>query len=301
MSQTSQKSLILSFALLILALVFSACTAGNPPLEDVTPEAVEPTISPTPADPTPTLVPAAAVVNGESIPLAWFEAEVSRYLLAMESQGEPVEDLAAARERVLNDLIDQLLLAQGAQEAGLTVTDGDVAVKLDALALEVDLPAWMAQWGYADEDLAFALKWQMLAALGRDQVIDAVPEIMEQVELRQVFAYTEAGAKDALLSLNSGKAFTDEAFRFDPVAGGYLGWAPRGYLLIPAVEEAAFTLPVGNHSEIIESEIGYHIVQVLAREERSLSPDAMLTLQREALGQWVADRRISSDIEVIDD
>jgi len=119
--------------------------------------------------------------------------------------------------------------------------------------------------------------------------------------LRQIFAYTEEGAKRAMVSLNSGRDFEEVAFEYDPVTGGYLGWIPQGYLLIPAVEEAAFSLALEEHSEIIESEIGYHIVTVLSREERSLSADARLTLQRVALHNWIEQTRAKSEIQVVID
>jgi hypothetical protein len=159
----------------------------------------------------------------------------------------------------------------------------------------------MQEWGYTNESLAQSLKWQMLASRQRDEIIKLVPERALQVELQQIFAYTETGARNAVGSLNAGTPFEDVAFVYDPAAGGYLGWVPEGYLLIPALEEAAFSLPVGEYSGIIESEIGYHIVKVLAREERPLSQDALLTLQRHALHSWLAEKRESSTIEVLID
>jgi len=287
--------------LVLLVILLAACSNGITLTPGISPTADIPIMTPTPAQPTPTSVPAAAIVNGERIPLTWFESEVDRYVLAQESLGNPIEDEAAAREIVLNDLVDQMLLAQGAREAGASVSDEEVQARIDSLESEVDLIVWMAQWGYSKEDLFQSLKLQILASFQRDFIVESVPEIAEQVRLQQVFAYTETGADNALVSLNSGTTFEEVAFLYDPVAGGHLGWVPRGYLLIPAVEEAAFNFPVGTYSDIIESEIGYHIVLVIDREERPLTNDARLTLQRQALQAWVADRRTSSTIEVLID
>jgi len=282
-------------------LLLSACT------KDVTPTIVEsPTVEPVIATPTteipsPTPLPAAVVVNGERIPLVWLENELLRYLSANEVSGQAVDDQDAAREVVLNDLIDQVLLAQAAQNAGFEMTDEEVQSHLDILRGEVDLDAWMVEWGYSEDELFQLMRLQLLGAYQKEVIFTAVPEVMEQVELRQVFAYTEEGAKSARVSLNSGRDFDEVAFEYDPQTGGYIGWVPRDYVLIPEVDEAAFSLPVGSISEIIESEIGFHILKVLNREERTLSPDALITLQRQALHAWMAEQRANSTIEVLGD
>ena len=264
-----------------------------------TPSPSQPTFTPSPEEPTATTQPAAAIVNGEVIPLTWFEREVERYLIAQSAAETGDIDEEAAREIVLNDLIDQFLLAQAAQEAGTVISDEDVRERMDALGAAVDLDAWMMTWAYTLEELVESLRLQMLVAHQRDQIAETVPDVVEQVELRQVFAFTEAGANRALLNLNSGGDFEDQAYEYSPDSGGYLGWVPRGYLLIPAVEEAVFNQPVGTYTEIIESEIGYHIVLVINREERRLTLDARLTLARQALNAWLADRRAISTIEVL--
>ena len=295
MSLTNKTLRRIIIGLTLLAMLVTACTNNNP-TEEVTATAAQ---TSTPSAPTPTLAPAAAVVNGEVVPLAWYQSELQRYLAAQEAAGTPVADQAAAGQTVLNDLIDQFLLAQSAQEAGLTISDEEVQGRIDALAAEVDLGAWMAQWGYTDADLFNMLKLQLLAALQRDQIAGTIPESMEQVEIRQVFAYTEAGAHSAKVSLDSGSDFEEIAYTYDPNTGGYLGWVPRGYLLIPAVEEAAFSLPVGSYSDVIASDIGYHIVMALDKGEHTLSSDARLTLQRNAVATWLADRQANSAIEVL--
>ena len=285
--------------LILLVTVLSACSLGPVSTDPVSSPTPENMWTATPDQPTPTPIPAIAVVNGERLSLAWFEREVSHYLTAQEALGTPVEDMAAARETVLNDLIEKTLLAQGAIEAGFTFTDADVQAKIDALAAETDLAAWMAEWGYTNEDLFQSMRLELLATDQRDRIVNSVPAMMEQVELQQVFAQTAAGAQRALTSLNSGTPFDDVAFEFDYITGGYLGWIPRGYLLIPAVEETAFNLAVGSYSQIIESEVGYHIVMVLDRAERPLTSDALQVLQRQALQSWVTEQRATRSIEIL--
>lgn len=285
--------------LLVVVLLLSACS-----LAQVTPTEV-PAVDPemptatTLAQPTPTPAPAALIVNGERIPLYWFESELARYKLAQEKMGTPVTDEGAAADVVLQDIIDQVLLAQGAFEAGYDVTNEMVQEKVEELRAEADLAQWMADWGYDESALYQGLKLQMLATYQREKILASVSTSAEQVKLQQIFAYTQEGANNALLSLNSGADFDDVALIYDPAAGGQIGWVPRGYLLFPAVEEAAFSLPVGTYSDIIETEIGFHIIRVLDREERPLTTDALLMLQRKALYSWLEERRANSVIEIL--
>lgn len=291
------------FWLILIVILLTACTKPVETLPEAT-ESPSPgvaTMTPAHEEPTATPQPAAAIVNGERIPLVWFEREVDRYFLAQEALGKENLDEALAREMVLADLIDQVLLAQGAREAGVQFSDDDVQARIDQLAAEVDLDAWMGTWGYTLEELVEQLHFQMLVADQRDRIAGTIPDNVEQVALRQVFAFTEAGANRALASLNAGTPFEEVAFEFSPETGGYLGWVPKGYLLITAVEAAVFAQPVGSYTEIIESEIGYHIVLVIDREVRPLTSDARLTLLRQALYDWLEDRRTTSSIELLID
>jgi len=284
----------------LLVFVLLACEPVPTTIKTETQPTMTLSPSSTPEPATPTAVPSAFFVNGEGVPLAWFESEVARYLIAQENLGETVDDQAIAREIVRNDIIDLVLLAQGARAGGYSVSDEDVQERMDELAMDVDLPTWMTQWGYTEEDLFQSLRLQLQADLQKKQIIEGIPESVEQVELQQVFAFTETGARNALVSLNSGRDFDEVALTYDPTTGGYLGWAPRGYLLIPALEEVAFTLPVGEFSEVIESEIGFHILLVLDRAERPLTSDARMTLQRSALHAWLDQQRDQATIEGID-
>ena len=81
--------------------------------------------------------------------------------------------------------------------------------------------------------------------------------------------------------------------------GGDLGWFTRdtGAVLWPEVEEAAFANKSGQMSAIIASPIGYHIVKVVDRQTRALTPNDTATLQQVALTQWIAKMRSQATIE----
>ena len=131
----------LTTTILILAISLSACslpfgTPGTP-----TPEL--PTFTPEP--PTATPVPAAATVNGEIIPLAEYEAELARYKSAQAALENTVSEADAAQV-VLDDLISQVLLAQGARATGLSVAEATLTSRVEALAASLGGAAKLSAW-----------------------------------------------------------------------------------------------------------------------------------------------------------
>lgn len=252
--------------------------------------------------PTATEAPAPISVNGESIPLSYYQNEVSRYRDSLTEQTvQPSE--ADISQAVLDYLVDQQLLSQAARQNGFQVSDQQLQERIDQLVNELGsggkLTEWMQVNHYDDTEFRLALRLSMEGAWQRDQIAQTVPDAVEQVRARQIFASTQAGAERALTSLNAGADFSTLAWDYSPESGGELGWFPRGYLLYPEIEEAAFSLQPGTYSEIIQSEIGYHILLVLEHEtEHPLTTDARVSLQNKALVDWLVQARSSAQIVI---
>ncbi len=280
----------------LLALVLAAC---NIPL--VTSSTSTPAFTLTPTmTPTVTPVPLEISVNGEGITVTEFEAAVARYLQAQAALGNTV-DRETAAQTVGQDLIDTLLLGQGAAAGGKTVDDAAVQSRIDALAAQVGGPdaltAWETAHGYTEADFRADLKRQMAAALMRDQIAASVPATAEQVHVKQILLYNSDEAQKALGYLKAGTDFNDLAAQYDPVTKGELGWFPRGYLPEAVIEEAAFALQAGQYSDVIQTQAGYHILFVVERDPaHPLSPDALLTLQQHAITDWLTQQRNKSTI-----
>ena len=293
LSDTQTSLLLLAFTII---LTLTAC--GTP--QDVP----TPTLAPatqTSAPPTATSVPAAATVNGEVISLEEFNAELLRFQGAQTALGKTVSSEEAG-ERVLKDLIDQILLAQAAAEAGYMLEDDKLDARVAALAEDVggeeNLSTWLASHGYTSDSFRLSLKRAIEAAWMRDKILTELPSTAEQVHAQQILLYNRETAEDIQSKLESGAKFSDLASAYDPKTNGELGWFPRNYLLEESIEDAAFALEIGQASDIIETEVGFHIIMVLAREtERPLSPDAMLALSEKTLLDWLANARETSKIE----
>jgi peptidyl-prolyl cis-trans isomerase C len=299
---------------LIFLLFFFLLTACNgeivPPTGTAAPSesvdstatsAAPPTISPTP-EPTATPVPLAAVVNGEALTLAEFEAELARYTADQPQSGT---NLATTPQQVVLDaLVDEILLAQAAREKSFTVDDAALQARIDNLSNQLGgqqaLLDWMAAHGFDEAGFRLALRRSLEAAWMRDQITAGVGTTAEQVHARQILLYNLDQANQVYSQLQSGNDFAAMAADFDPQTQGDLGWFPRGYLTQPTLDEAAFSLEPGQYSQVIETELGFHILQVIEKDsQRNLTPDARLKLQVLAIQEWLSQHRSQSTIEVL--
>jgi parvulin-like peptidyl-prolyl isomerase len=240
------------------------------------------------------------MVNGEGITLVEFDAEVARYTSSQEARGKTVAS-ADATSTVIEDLTAQLLLAQGARANGFTLDEPALQARIDALISQIggagNLSNWQSDHGYSEQTFRSALKRAAESAWMRDKIIAAVPSTAEQVHVQQILLYNQDKAQSYLNQLNGGANFDELALQADPVTRGDLGWVPRGYLLDQKIEDAAFALTVGGHSDVIASDVGFHILKVLERDAtHALSPDAYLTLQENALKQWIEEQRQQAEI-----
>ena len=245
--------------------------------------------------PVATSEPLAASVNGEGIPLAEYQAGLVQFQAARGTEPTPQE-----KTRVLQNLIDEALLAQGAAEKGFTVDDALVQARIQQLGGEQALTDWISANGYTHDSFRKALAQSIAAAWMRDQIINAVPKTAEQVHARQILLTTAEEANRVLAQLQAGSSFENLALEYDPLTAGDLGWFPRGVLPDPQIEEAAFNLQPGGLSAVIQTQVGYHILQVIERDpQRILDPEALKVLQSKAVADWLELRRSQSTIEVL--
>jgi len=280
----------------ILVLGLSACASVSTP--EPAPTVIVATF--TPAPPTPTSEPMALTVNREGITVTEFDAEIQRYVSAQTALGKPV-DQSVVENTVIDDFIAQLLMAQSARTNGFVLDEAGLQGRIDSLVSSLGgadvLSTWENEHGYSDQTFRSALKRAGEAAWMRDRIISDVPSTAEQVHVQQILLYNQETAQNFLLQLNGGADFDELALRADPLTRGDLGWLPRGYLLNQQIEDVAFGLDVGQYSDVIITDVGFHIVKVLAHDPaRPLSPDAYLTLQEQALKNWVEQQKQLADV-----
>lgn len=295
--------LILFFSSLMGLL--SACGESTPTVPKNTELPVDtpvPTVTMTPVPPTATPIPMAAIVNGVGITLEEYQAELTRYFSAQGNNDST--DQSEAERIVLEDLISQILLAQGAENNGFELGEEEFQLRLNQLITaaggEEAFDKWLQDQNYSQEIFQKVLERSIKGAWMRDQILVGVPSSAEQVHVMQILLYNSEQASEALAEVESGRDFATIAARYDPITRGDLGWFPRNFLPHPAIEEAAFALQPGDHSQVIETSVGFHIIQVVEKDlDHRLSPEARLIWQEVALRDWVAMQREQSEIIIV--
>ncbi|HJO33179.1 MAG: peptidylprolyl isomerase [Anaerolineales bacterium] len=143
------------------------------------------------------------------------------------------------------------------------------------------------------------------------KVRDAVAAELDVAEEQQVHARhillsrdEFETAQDVLERALAGEDFTALAAEFSADAsnsktGGELGWFPRGQM-VAAFENAVFSAEAGVLPEPVESQFGWHVVEVLQNEVRALPENIFEQRRRMAFDDWLAGRRAETDIEILD-
>ena len=252
------------------------------------------------------------------------------------------------REAFLQRLVDNILIEQEAKKsgAGIIVKDEEVMeVVQDMLAKQkLSLQQYLkklAQEGNTLESVKKEIRGQMTRArlLRREvksKILVSDEEIgeyynknrrdyegKETVRIKQLLLLLppdvnetiKAKMKNQALQLHKsimeGESFDLLIVKYSqgPAAaqGGDVGFIERG-TIIPEVEAAAFRLPVGQVSDVIESSVGFHIIQVLDKQGAGLKPIATVReeiktkIEDEKLekkfDEWIASVRAKSHIEV---
>jgi len=138
----------------------------------------------------------------------------------------------------------------------------------------------------------------------RNKVLEAVtadqPTTEEQVWARHILVSDASLAGTVSLLLQQGADFakTAENYSIDTGSaanGGDLGWFGKNQM-VPEFEAAAFSQPIGEIGKPVQSQFGYHIIQVLDRRELPLS-DSQLQQNREtAFTDWLTTIRDAATI-----
>jgi parvulin-like peptidyl-prolyl isomerase len=262
--------------------------------------------------------------------------EDNAFLISFYEQqiGQMQSDLAMIPQTALDQLIEDKLIEQKAEEEDIAVTSqevqdaiyGDLRSAFESspqepiTGTEVVVTPTMVPQEQVDELYESILGNIQLSKQSFEEIVrrgllrDKVQEFLaSQVPTTGLVAHlqiiqteTEEEALAAQDRIESGEEFAIVAQEVstDTVsaeAGGDLGWVTTGQLSArygQAVEDAVFSLPIGQ-MEVLESGEMYYVLQVLERDDNGPLPtDALTQRQSAALDTWLDEQRASPDVEI---
>jgi parvulin-like peptidyl-prolyl isomerase len=291
-----------TWPVLVLLLMAAAVAAGC--AGEVAPSAtMEPTAT--------TVEEFAALVNGEPITFDAYQRQVAQVEAFFEEEGldlesdEGQERLTQARRQVLEQMIDQELIEQAAEEMGITISEEELEASIADIVVqsggEEEFNQSLQATGTTYDDFRQMLLDQLLSEAVYSAVTASIDSVAEQVHARHILLPTRERADEVLARLQAGEDFAYLAREYSEdissrETGGDMGFFPRG-VMPPEVEDVAFALEVGEISEIVESQFGFHVLQVLEREEREIAVEVFENLRQQTFMQWLQQQRESASIE----
>jgi peptidyl-prolyl cis-trans isomerase D len=146
------------------------------------------------------------------------------------------------------------------------------------------------------------------AQLYRQKLRDALTEDLlreqEQVWARHILVADESAAQQVRERLAAGEDFASLAAELsldesNKDAGGDLDWFPLGRM-DPDFEKVAFNLRVGEISQSVQTQFGWHIIQVLGHEDRPLSAAEYEQLRDTNFQEWLSQQRLLADTQIFE-
>ena len=157
------------------------------------------------------------------------------------------------------------------------------------------------QTGYTDAEFREYVKGILLQKKVFDALTKDIGSEQEMVWARHILVKTEPEAKLILTKLSEGEDWTTLAAKFSTdtsnnTNGGDLGWFGKGQM-VQEFEDAAYALKIGEISQPVKTEFGYHIIQVLGHENRILNSSELSTIKSAAYSKIIKAAKDSATIK----
>lgn len=242
---------------------------------------------------------AVAKVNGQSITKEQFEQRKKEMWILYGIRIEGMEQ----ENQLLDDAIDELVLVQAAEQEKI-VLDEERKKELvsgvkeylttQRFKSEEELNNELQAEGLAMADLEATLSKQVkIESLYQSKIKDVTlteedkKYYNEQIRARHILVETEQEAQQLLEKVKAGEDFAGLAKQYskDPGSaeeGGELGFFGRG-MMLESFEEAVFALEIGQVSEPVKTDVGYHLIKLEERKSADEEEQVLLEMKKQDL------------------
>lgn len=159
-----------------------------------------------------------------------------------------------------------------------------------------------------EEDYASYIEAQIYQERMLETFEDDVERVQEQVWLQHIRVTDRETLDEIIDRLDAGENWDDLAAELseDTVSkdsGGDLGWLTLDNVTDQFGEGAVtiFQAPINEFLDPIQTSMGWHLIQVLDRGDRSLDEQAFQQAVRQVFNDWLTSQRDIHDVQIMDD
>ncbi len=161
-----------------------------------------------------------------------------------------------------------------------------------------------AEFDYTNADFREYVRALVLNQKVFDYLTKDVSREQDMVWARHILVGTEEEATAVLERLDTGEDFglvaaEESTDTSNSASGGDLGWFTKGQM-VKEFETVAYELEIGEISDPVATDFGYHIIQVLGHELRELTDEELETYKNQVYFQFIEDAKAEMDIKIFD-
>jgi len=162
----------------------------------------------------------------------------------------------------------------------------------------------LGEVGISKEQYETIFETELLRKKLYEAITADIPQEQDQIWARHILVATEDEAKAVIERLNNGEEFGALAAELSQdtgsgANGGDLGWFGKGAMVAP-FEEAAYSLKIGEISAPVQSDFGWHIIQLIDRATLPMISAEYDQARQAAFDDFLAKVREDSEVTIYD-
>lgn len=161
------------------------------------------------------------------------------------------------------------------------------------------MDSYATQLDVSEADYRKLVESELLRMKVFDAITAELKPVDEQVWARHILVADEAAANSILERIENGEDWSTLAAELsldtsNKDLGGDLGWFGRG-MMVTEFEDAAFAVAPGQISKPIQTQFGWHLIQVIGHEERAISAETFEQKKQTFFDEWLTAARAEAE------
>ena len=159
-------------------------------------------------------------------------------------------------------------------------------------------------YNISEKTLRSIYEFQLIRSKVLDEVAKDVSHTEEQVWARHILVDDASQAAAIRILLQRGEDFAKLAMEKSTdtgsgASGGDLGWFGKG-AMVAEFEQAAFSQQIGEIGPIVQSQFGYHIIQVLGKQELPVTESQYQQNRETVFNEWLTKTKETATLNTYD-